>query len=575
MACHQQNVLNLIKYFRRHCSLLTACERTTVCGADSMLLILQLAMAEVNKKNGSEFSVSLSDVLLAWKHLLNDKLGLACEDAQVPENYADVRKMYDLFLANSNILDLTDLHKRCQTLSDYSESNHFTSDQLLEFIDGRPYDSEGIDLAFTPVSTPRKNNQDSVKIKEILKRIFCAYLHLLINCKNDFALAQVLNCPDRGLGREAFTDLKHKSRLNQMSLFLVATSFIRTIELGGKGYAPPETDPLRKHLKGLTHFVHFVDRLNGILGETSNISTAGELILSTIKMHLIKGRGSGDPLSEAAADVAQDLELRIKTIINFYNEDGNGSATGISPARPKIRAINRGTASIGRETMKMLLILLDEEAANLPSKNKAGLLCADEENSTLFGALSLVTLFRSPEQCSGLSPKSLNQRVQKCMKDNKPKLKQNLIRSQFSCTYKDGNLTQIKKYDFPSMSQVPTCVHPAPKIVPVLCFDDDPTDGCIKKDVLQSNSGNINLKGTDMKRKVKSSKTTKRKQIEINDENLTDIDIEPPRKKTTAGLASTKPSVAASKPASKNISKTASKNKQIVGQAKLTSFFRL
>ncbi|XP_053319202.1 PCNA-interacting partner isoform X2 [Spea bombifrons] len=393
MTCHQKNVLKLIQYFRQHCSRVTDCERTTVCSADNMLMILQLAMAEVNKQNGHEFSAPLSNVLLAWKHLLKDKLGLVCEGAHVPENYADVRKTYDDFLKSSNTLDLIDLHLMCNALEDYRDSHSLSSGQLLEFIEGRQSEEE-TEFTMAPVSTPSRNNLDIIKVRELLKRIFCGYLNLLVNSKNDFALAQVLNCPDRGLGREAFTDLKHRSRQKRMSLFLVATSFIRAVELGGKGYAPPESDPLRKHMKGLSHFVNFIDRLNEVLGETNDTRTAGERILSTIKMHLIKGRGSGDPLSEAATDVAQDLDLRIKNLINLSIENSNGTTTGISPARPKIRAINRGTALSGRETMKTLLILLDEEAANPPNKNKAGLLCTDEDNTTLFGALSLVTLFR-------------------------------------------------------------------------------------------------------------------------------------------------------------------------------------
>ncbi|XP_068828368.1 PCNA-interacting partner isoform X24 [Capricornis sumatraensis] len=50
----------------------------------------------------------------------------------------------------------------------------------------------------------------------------------------------------------------------------VATSFIRTIELGGKGYAPSPSDPLRAHIKGLSNFINFIDKLDEILGEISN-----------------------------------------------------------------------------------------------------------------------------------------------------------------------------------------------------------------------------------------------------------------------------------------------------------------
>lgn len=45
------------------------------------------------------------------------------------------------------------------------------------------------------------------------------------------------------------------------------TSFVRALQLGGRSYAPAESDPLRKHIKGLSDFVQFVDNLEEILGE--------------------------------------------------------------------------------------------------------------------------------------------------------------------------------------------------------------------------------------------------------------------------------------------------------------------
>lgn len=48
------------------------------------------------------------------------------------------------------------------------------------------------------------------------------------------------------------------------------TSFVRAIQLGGKGYAPAPSDPLRKHIKGLSAYVRFLDNLEDILGETAD-----------------------------------------------------------------------------------------------------------------------------------------------------------------------------------------------------------------------------------------------------------------------------------------------------------------
>lgn len=45
-------------------------------------------------------------------------------------------------------------------------------------------------------------------------------------------------------------------------------SFVRAIQLGGKGYAPPDSHPLRGHLKGLSDFVRFTDHLQELMGGT-------------------------------------------------------------------------------------------------------------------------------------------------------------------------------------------------------------------------------------------------------------------------------------------------------------------
>lgn len=55
----------------------------------------------------------------------------------------------------------------------------------------------------------------------LAKKCVCSYLSLLVNSKDDLALANILNVPDRGLDREAFTSLKHVSQERKMSIFLV------------------------------------------------------------------------------------------------------------------------------------------------------------------------------------------------------------------------------------------------------------------------------------------------------------------------------------------------------------------
>ncbi|XP_017748941.1 PREDICTED: PCNA-interacting partner isoform X4 [Rhinopithecus bieti] len=270
---NQKSVLDMIKEFRKNWRALCNSERTTLCGADSMLLALQLSMAENNKQHSEspgwadrfnpevqdqpgqhgktsclqkntkisqvwwsasvvpatweaehsgEFTVSLSDVLLTWKYLLHEKLNLPVENMEVTDHYEDIKKIYDDFLENSNMLDLIDVYKKCRILTSNCENNNtICPSQLLDFLSGKQYAvGDETDLSI-PTSPTSKYNQDNEKVQLLARKIIFSYLNLLVNSKNDLAVAHILNIPDRGLGREAFTDLKHAAREKQMSIFLV------------------------------------------------------------------------------------------------------------------------------------------------------------------------------------------------------------------------------------------------------------------------------------------------------------------------------------------------------------------
>ncbi|XP_010338526.2 PCNA-interacting partner isoform X1 [Saimiri boliviensis] len=574
---NQKSVLDMIKEFRKNWHALCNSERTTLCSADSMLLALQLSMAENNKQHNGEFAVSLSDVLLTWKYLLHEKLNLPVENTDVIDDYEDIRKIYDDFLKNSNMLDLIDVYKKCGTLTSNCENNNRISPtQLLDFLSGTQYAVGDESDLYKPISPTSKYTQDNEKVQRLARKIIFSYLNLLVNSKNDLAMAYILNIPDRGLGREAFTDLKHAAREKQMSMFLVATSFIRTIELGGKGYAPPPSDPLRTHVKGLSNFIRFIDKLDEILGEITNPSLAGGQILSVIKMQLIKGHNSRDPFYKAIEEVAQDLDFRIQNIINSQEGVVAVSTTDLSPARPKSHAINHGTAYCGRDTVKTLLVLLDEEAASAPTKNKAELLY-DEENPSHNG-ISILTLFRSPTQVDN-SIKPLRERICKSMQEKKIKMKQTLIRSQFACTYKDDNMISKDNWNNINVASKPLCV---------FHMENDLSEGInssVGRSAIGMSFGNVHLdRSKNEKVSGKSSsqtenKSSKRKQVDLDGENiLCDKGNEPPQHKNVkmpkkSNDSQNKLYGTLAKVAKSN--KCTAKDKLIPGQTKLTQFFRL
>ncbi|KFQ89797.1 PCNA-interacting partner [Phoenicopterus ruber ruber] len=585
MIAFQQKILNLIKCFRRQWPLFSNSERTTVCGADYMLMALQLSMAEVNKQHHGDFTVSLSDVLEAWKYLLHDKLGLSYKNMKEPENYADLKKAYDAFLARSNMLDLIDICQKCYSLGLVSEDESIAPVQLLEFISGIMNVQGNNDSVLSIPSTPvNRQGQENVKVTILAKKCVCSYLSLLVNSKDDLALAHILNVPDRGLGREAFTNLKHASQKRKMSIFLMATSFIRTVELGGRGCASSLFDPLRAHVKGLSNFVNFIDKLQEIVGEILNPRIAGGRILSTVKMHLIKGRSNGDPFCQAVEEVVQDLDLKIKNIIDSQHEVLTASTTGVSPARVmgllfSLACFFLNVTGDNLSYMRHYFPPIGNITVVLVLKRICGL-----RTLTNLGMLEVhcnFTVYRNPsKEKAPQSKKSHSAFLIKLILDCYLQMKQSSIKSQFACTYKN-EVNEIKGQHFLSSSQTPGCVHPAPKQPLRAGYLTEGMNSCLDVPVLGTISENVHQTRSYTEMGKLScqprNKNSKNEQMDLNNDKVicdkeSELSLQKnaKRPKTSNNPQKELDSKIGGK---RKYSKTASKNKLIAGQAKLTHFF--
>ncbi|NXU11564.1 PARI protein, partial [Pardalotus punctatus] len=615
MVTFQQKILHLVKCFRRQWPLFTTSERTTVCGADCMLMALQLSMAEVNKQHHGDFTVSLSDVLETWNYLLHDKLGLSYENMKEPESYADVKKAYHAFLERSNMLDLIDISQKCSSLGLLPEDEIISPVQLLKFISGIMNAQENNGSVLSTPTQVNRQSQEHMKVTILAKKSVCSYLSLLVNSKDDLALAHVLNVPDRGLGREAFTSLKHASQEKKMSIFLMATSFIRTIELGGRDCASSLYDPLRAHVKGLSSFIHFIDKLQEIIGEILNTRIAGGRILSTVKMHLIKGRSNGDPFCRAVEEVVQDLDLKIKNIIDSQQETSTASTTGVSPARVMgfllffslfsfIRkqmsfASFKSCCIVNRLTLKQLQGLsvvwhdffLNVTGDNLsymrhyfpPIGNMAVVLVLRRicglRTLTNLGMLEVhcnFTVYGNPSKKK--APQSKNPGLP-FSSDWYLQMKQSSIKSQFACTYKND----LSERSGQLSHRIPTCKQPIPKqhlkagkrTEGTNSCLDVPVPGTISESVHQTRSYTEMGKLSCQPR----NKNSENEQMDLNnDKVICDKESEPSLQKDTKRLktSNTSQKELGSKIGGKRKqTKTASKNKLIAGQTKLTRFFQL
>ncbi|NXN97132.1 PARI protein, partial [Rhinopomastus cyanomelas] len=578
MTALHQRVLNVITCFRRQWRLFADYERTTVCGADCMLMALQLSMAEVNKQLHGDFTVSLSELLETWKYLLHDKLGLSYENMKEPENYAGVKEAYSAFLARSSVLDLIDVCQKCCDLQLLSEEESVEAVQLLEFISGmRNVQENTRSVVSTAVNSQGQENE---KVAVLARKCVCSYLSLLVNSKDDLALAHILNVPDRGLGREAFNKLKHASRERKMSIFLMATSFVRTLELGGRGCASSLCDPLRGHVKGLSDFVHFIDKLQEIVGETSDPRVAGGRILSTVRMHLIKGRSNGDPFCQAVEEVVQDLDLKIKNIIDSRRGAPTASTSGVSPARVmrllfSLACCSSHVTGDNLSYMRHCFPLIWNIAVVLVQKG----ICGFRRLANL-GMLQVhchFALYRNPSKEKAPQSKKPSCQYSKLIPDCYLQMKQPSIKSQFACTYKTG-LSERKCL---SSRCAPACREPAPARRFRAASASEGLNPCLAAPVLGTISENVHqtrsYPGTGRLGSQPRNKGSRSEQMDLNNGKvICGTGSEPALRrnaKRPKASSSSQKDLDSEADGKGRRRRAGSRDKLIAGQAKLTHFF--
>jgi len=54
-----------------------------------------------------------------------------------------------------------------------------------------------------------------------VEQVILGYLRLLVNSRDELALARVIDIPHRGLDHRAFTDVKHEAKRRGLSMYQV------------------------------------------------------------------------------------------------------------------------------------------------------------------------------------------------------------------------------------------------------------------------------------------------------------------------------------------------------------------
>ncbi|KAI8499174.1 hypothetical protein Bbelb_229380 [Branchiostoma belcheri] len=408
--------------------------RETVLTPDDQLVALQLCMAELNSQKIGSFEAQASDVLEVVSHLTQDKLGcLATTGGHAPrDDYQPIREAYDKFLEHCNVSDIPDVFLRVkekfQTDPDTAERCRNNSRYIMLELPQTQIETEMLKLLVgdTPITVVtmetsldtsfsqsvesadvRLTNQEtdltellerghphaasvlssSSATESYIRKVFQSYLTLLLNCRDEIALARAINIPDRELDHRAFTELKRAARNKNMPMCQTAVSFVMQKRLGGKSYAPSQDNPLLQHIKGLSEFVTLLQKMQTVVEECTDARAALGRLLTMLKNVLMRSK---------------DLTLRrasVEAVAMAMMEEAGRLADHLSQGRadtasPK-RSPGSGGSVYGRDVSRFIQLFLDRQAGR-PSVGHVVEVLSDvyTSQSTPVRIPSLVSQFR-------------------------------------------------------------------------------------------------------------------------------------------------------------------------------------
>ncbi|CAH1252883.1 PARPBP [Branchiostoma lanceolatum] len=583
--------------------------RETVLTPDDQLVALQLCMAELNSQKIGAFEAQASDVLEVVNHLIQDKLGnLATTGGSTHrDDYQLIREAFDKFLDQCNVSDIADVflrvkekfqkdpdsEERCRNCSKYIllelPQTQMETEMLKLLVDNKSVtvvtmetsldtsfsqSVESADVRLTNQETDltellEKRNSHSPTVltgssatESYIRKVFQSYLTLLLNCRDEIALARAINIPDRDLDHRAFTELKRMTRKKNMPMCQTAVSFVMKKRLGGKSYAPSQDNPLLQHIKGLSEFVTLLQKMQTIVEECTDSRSALGRLLTVLKNVLMRSK---------------DLTLRRSSVevvaVTMMEEAGrladqlsNGRTDTASPKRSP----GSGGSVYGRDVSRFIQLYLDRQAGR-PSVGHVVEVLSDvyTSQSTPVRIPSLVSQFRSPDPETEKSREDtpLLQRTMQRMKElNNKKLA--VPRYQSDCTWA---MPAVSVSPLNNKEEIYVDYSPV--------SHNDITTKAPPTNILQAEE---NLECDEAAKKRKRGKDLINKILEsVDDQENVNLDGQPQtknpgkRKLKDVGIASSQPP---SKKSKKPAATTKSKKKiapLLTGQKKMTSFFRM
>ncbi|XP_047740249.1 uncharacterized protein LOC108679690 isoform X2 [Hyalella azteca] len=140
------------------------------------------------------------------------------------------------------------------------------------------------------VRTPRANACRSRGGETLLyiRQVMVCQLRLLLNTRDEMALAVNCSLPGTALSQAAFADIKQEARRINMPMFQTILSVVQKRRLGGSGYQLPSNSQILAHVAPLTNFVDHINKLTTIVEDESCPTTAANKILTSIKRYVVQ-----------------------------------------------------------------------------------------------------------------------------------------------------------------------------------------------------------------------------------------------------------------------------------------------
>lgn len=303
--------------------------RTTVLSVNEHYQAVQLCVARANYDAKAEFSATAVEVVCTHnKHvrLLNTPTSSE-EDTEFVQKYAD-------FLSHSNVVNQWEvLEKLKDAVESYETVKNFLREkaylvygpcrtdflkECLKVLVGDkavrqvhvevPLDmslnasldrtnievhSEAVSIGNLPnVDEPITTELPSSRTGEYLTCIVNAIIRVLLNSRDELALATTMASPIIQLPHDAFTELKRVSLKKNMPMCQCAISHIVRLRLGGSNCASSEDSPLRPFVCGLAEFVDLLHKLQTVIEEDEG-DAAVKRVISIIIARIRRSTGFG------------------------------------------------------------------------------------------------------------------------------------------------------------------------------------------------------------------------------------------------------------------------------------------